>query len=224
LSIGPPPEARLYHRLLARAPEDAAAIVDEAVADGATEARPMAAVYDALVVPALHLAERDRLRGTLDDETLAVILEGVEAVIDEFTEPVAPAAPSDRRILCVAGRGPLDEALAALLADLLVRDGVAAEVVPCEAVGARRIVTLDAAGVGAVVACYLTPGTGRHMGRLARRLTRRFGPAVPVSVCCPGSREEESAGATPAPGVPAHGSPMAAAAVAAMGDRGVAPD
>jgi hypothetical protein len=207
-----PPEARLYHRLLARAPEDAAAIVDEA-----TEERPMADIYDTLLVPALRMAERDRLRGTLDDETLAAILEGVEAVIDEFTEPVTPAAPSDRRVLCVAGRGSLDEALAALLADLLVREGVAAEVVPCEAVGARRIVTLDTAGVAAVVACYLTPGSGRHMGRLVRRLSRRFGPGVPVALCQPAGAEGEGQTFPLPPDVSRHGS-LAAAAASPAGD------
>jgi predicted PurR-regulated permease PerM len=190
-----PPEARLYHRLLARSPEDAAAILEEAI-----EKQPIAAAYDELVVPALRMAERDRVQGTLDDETVAAIHEGVETMIDEFSETTTPSAPSDRRILCVAGRGQLDEAAASLLADLLLREGMAAEVVACEAVSARRIMTLEATGVSAVVACYLTAGSGRHVGRLSRRLTRRFGSEVPVVICIlDGAGEGASDGGMPLP-------------------------
>jgi hypothetical protein len=66
-----------------------------------------------------------------------------------------PALSSEERapgwretvVLCVAGRGSLDEAAAAMLAQLLAKHGIGARVVPSEAVSVANVMRFDAAGV-----------------------------------------------------------------------------
>ena len=82
------PEYGYYQRLLARDVGEAADVVDRFV-----KSEPPETVYDALLVPALNYAERDRLEDQLapDDE---------QAVIDATRElmsdgPLGSAAPDD---------------------------------------------------------------------------------------------------------------------------------
>ena len=71
LSDSPPltPEKSYYQRLLARDQAEAAEIVERYV-----KAQPESSVYDAMLIPALNFAERDRLEDRLSaDEETAVI-------------------------------------------------------------------------------------------------------------------------------------------------------
>ena len=73
----------------------------------------------------------------------------VLAIIDDLGEHEDPGSagravipqsrPSAGVVACVAGRGPLDEAASAMLAQLLQQRGVAATRVPYAAVGRERI-------------------------------------------------------------------------------------
>jgi predicted PurR-regulated permease PerM len=78
-------------------------------------------------------------------------------------------------VLCIAGRGPLDETAARMLAQLLGKHGIGARVAPYEAANRANIGTLDLAGVVMVCITYLSvSGAPPHlrymMGRLRRRL------------------------------------------------------
>lgn len=87
-----------------------------------------------------------------------------------------------RAILCIAGRGELDEATATLLAQLLGKHGLGAEVVPHEDVARDRIATLDVSGVAMVCISYLEiSGNPAHLRYLLTRLRRRL-PGVPMLV------------------------------------------
>ena len=78
-------------------------------------------------------------------------------------------------IMCIAGRGPLDEAAAAILAQLLVKHGLGARVVPHEAVSRREVETLDLAGVAMVCIAYLEiKGAPSHLRYLLQRLRDRL--------------------------------------------------
>ena len=55
------PEVKFYQRLLAGDPHDA-----EELAEDMLEERPLAEVYDGMVLPALVLADQDRARGAID--------------------------------------------------------------------------------------------------------------------------------------------------------------
>jgi hypothetical protein len=77
-------------------------------------------------------------------------------------------------ILCVAGRGPLDEAAAEMLSQLLNKHGLGTRVVPHEAVSRREIFNLDMTGVQMVCISYLEiSGTPAHLRYLLRRLKKK---------------------------------------------------
>ncbi|HEV7873363.1 MAG TPA: AI-2E family transporter, partial [Enterovirga sp.] len=85
-------------------------------------------------------------------------------------------------VLCVAGRGPLDEAAATMLAQLVGKHGLGARVVPHEAVSRARIGSLDVQGVGMICISYLDiRGNPAHLRYLLRRL-RQKAPGTPLLV------------------------------------------
>ncbi len=86
-----------------------------------------------------------------------------------------PAWREPAAVLCVAGRGPLDELASAMLAQLLGKHGLGARVVPHAAIGARAAVAaLDMAGVRMVCLTYAgIAGTSSHLRYTVRRLRVR---------------------------------------------------
>jgi hypothetical protein len=88
-------------------------------------------------------------------------------------EALPPAWQGETPVLCIAGRGPLDDAAAAMLSQLLWKNGLRARVVPHTAVERGTIASLDVAGVQMICLCYLElSGTPSHLRYLLRRLRR----------------------------------------------------
>jgi len=124
------PEYGYYQRLVARDQSEAAELIDSYI-----KTEPTASVYDALLLPALIYAERDRLEHRLSSEEEAAVLNATRELIldaDEIirrhaqTEPTAAeAAPSllgsrgPLRVLGYAVNGDADEVALAMLAQLL---------------------------------------------------------------------------------------------------------
>jgi predicted PurR-regulated permease PerM len=78
-------------------------------------------------------------------------------------------------ILCVAGRGQLDEAASEMLAQLLRKHGLGARVVPHEAASREGIATLDPTGIAMICISYLEiAGNPAHLRYLLRRMRQRF--------------------------------------------------
>jgi hypothetical protein len=78
-------------------------------------------------------------------------------------------------VLCIAGRGPLDEVAASILAQLLHKSGLKARVLQYEAASRMRIGRLEADEVAMVCLCYLEiGGTPSHLRYLLRRLRQRI--------------------------------------------------
>jgi hypothetical protein len=76
-------------------------------------------------------------------------------------------------VLCVTGRGSLDEA-AAVLAQLLEKHGIGARVVPSEAVSVANLPRLDVTGVQMACLSCLEPSSFTNARYLVRRLRRRL--------------------------------------------------
>ncbi|KQP87235.1 hypothetical protein ASF60_21205 [Methylobacterium sp. Leaf113] len=97
-------------------------------------------------------------------------------------EALPEAWRGEAPVLCVAGRGPLDEASSAMLAQLLRKHGLGARVADHDAVSRDRIRDLDLNGVAMVCISYLDiTGNPAHLRYLLERLRRRA-PNVPVLV------------------------------------------
>ncbi|HEX8164619.1 MAG TPA: AI-2E family transporter [Beijerinckiaceae bacterium] len=78
-------------------------------------------------------------------------------------------------VMCIAGRGPLDEAAATMLAQLLRKHGLGARVVPHEAVSRSNIIGLDTKGVALACISYLDiSGNPAHLRYLIRRLRQKL--------------------------------------------------
>ena len=92
-------------------------------------------------------------------------------------EELAPGW-QDTAVLCVAGRGSLDEAAAAMLAQLLEKHGIGARVVPSEAVSVANVGRLDVTGVQMACLSYLEPANFINPRYLVRRLRRRLPQAT----------------------------------------------
>ena len=90
------------------------------------------------------------------------------------TATLAPPWNSPGAVLCVAGRGPLDDAAASILAQLLEKHGLGSRVVPHTAASRRAIETLDLSGVAMVCVAYLeVKGSPSHLRYLLQRLRQR---------------------------------------------------
>ncbi|WP_342167195.1 AI-2E family transporter [Methylobacterium sp. SD21] len=85
-------------------------------------------------------------------------------------------------VLCLAGRGPLDEASSAMLAQLLRKHGLGAQVTPYQSASREGIRELDFSGVAMVCISYLDiTGNPSHLRYLLERLKRRA-PGIPILV------------------------------------------
>lgn len=98
------------------------------------------------------------------------------------SEELPPLWRGEAPVLCIAGRGPLDEAAAAMMAQLLKKHGVGARVLPHTATKRSRIGELEMEGVAMICISYLDiNGTPSHLRYLLRRLRQRAGD-IPVLV------------------------------------------
>ncbi|MBV9198127.1 MAG: AI-2E family transporter, partial [Alphaproteobacteria bacterium] len=87
---------------------------------------------------------------------------------------LAPEWRGEAPVLCISGRGPLDEAASKMLAQLLGKHGLGARVVPHEVVSRLNVQSLDVHGVAMMCVSYLDiSGNPAHLRYLLRRLRQR---------------------------------------------------
>ena len=173
-----------YQRILADNPDEALAQAELILAD-----RTLAEYYDGVAMAGLRLAGIDQARGTIDAARAERMTRSMLALIGDLTDHVdggdiaIPAAPPPAgTIACIAGRGPFDDAVAAMAAQLLAGQGIATRIVPHDAVSRTTIATLDLDGVAVVLLSYLDlAGTPAHLRYLVRRIRQRA-PAARIVV------------------------------------------
>ena len=188
------PQEIFYQRVLAGDPDETAHQAEKFLKD-----KPLSVYYDEIAIKGLELAQFDVNRGVLDHERRVQIKETIEGLIDDLsdhddasatgdangqtaTDVPSPVMPQDQlepawresAAICVAGHGSLDEAAAAMLAQLLQKHGIGARVVPSHAVSPANIFRFDAADAQIVCLSYLEPGGFTSARYLARRLRRKL--------------------------------------------------
>lgn len=177
-------EESLYLRMLANDPDEAA---DEA--EAFLKQNSLAAYYDEVAARALMLAQTDVDRGVLDPVRQERIHDAIKGLIVNLSHRKDDQAGSDlshawrnpdlEPVLCVARRGPLDEAAALLLVDMLGKHGIGARVVSSDETSATNIRELSCEGVQLTCVSYLEPGTFKNARYQVRRL-RKHMPGVPI--------------------------------------------
>ena len=176
------PAESLYQRLLAGDPDEATERAEEFL-----KSHPILTYYDEVAIPALSMFEHDRARGVLTDERRMLVAAAALTLVDNLsehedadateatetgegqlsrTEPalalnVVPPTWQDRRVLCVGGRGNLDDVAAAILAQLLERRGIGTRVASFQAIATGTYASLDLSGIEVVCLSYMNPDFDR---------------------------------------------------------------
>lgn len=167
------PIESFYQRILARNPDEALAQAEMLLAD-----RSLTEYYDGVVLEGLKLAVEDEARGTIDRAGAAQMTKSMMSVIEDL-QPISGTAPSDtmakaQTVACVAGHGPFDDAVTAMLTQLLGQQGVHAKRIPNTAVSRDAVQTLDLTGIDVIAISYLeVTGSPAQLRYLVRRLRAR---------------------------------------------------
>ena len=186
-------DAQLYQRLLAMDQLEAHAIVGEFL-----KGRPLVELYDSVLVPALSMAEQDRHKGAIDavrEEFLFVSINEMIAEFSEYQVPESEARPA-HRILCIPAHDRADEITAAMLAQMLEKNGFVTMSLPIGGPAPNEMLAAIEAGPNDIVCISSLPPYAFAPARaLCKQIRERF-PKLKVVVCVWGfSGDLEKAGA-----------------------------
>ena len=173
------PEFGYYQRLLARDQGEAADLIEQHIKTEAPRT-----VYDALLLPALNYAERDRLeqRLSLDEET--AVIEATRELLSDAAElirrlqpapspPDDPALPGPReplRVLGFATNGVADELALQMLGHLLDDLPIVVEIIKGRLLASELVSLVQAQGVSVVCLADLPPSPPSKTRYLVKRL------------------------------------------------------
>jgi len=186
------PEERFYQRLLAH---DATEAADQA--EKQLKEQTLSAYYDSVPMKALALAQADAAHGKLPADKQLAIRDTMSEIVDNLAdhtkdtpkleegalaspqiptlskEQLRPEWQVDHAVLCIASRSPLDEAAAAMLAQLLEKHGLSTKVQPFADVASAKAFKVDAPDARLVCLSYFgVVGNPAHVRFLIRRLKR----------------------------------------------------
>ncbi|MFB3820009.1 MAG: AI-2E family transporter [Candidatus Methylomirabilales bacterium] len=175
------PEVSFYQRLLARDQSEAEDLVEQHVLSQAPET-----VYDALLLPALNYAERDRLEGRLSDDEEGVVLEQVRELVRDAgaggaaapgAEVTATRAIEGAKVTVLAypASGAADELALRMLEQLLEHDAVRLEVVGGRALPSEIVAAVRERGCTLVCIADLPPSPPSR----SRYILKKLRGAVP---------------------------------------------
>jgi hypothetical protein len=154
--------------------------------DGAQAAAIKALVAE-VVDDLIDQDDRAPVNQTTRDAEAAVALESTNDPASDLPivekDKLAREWQSETPVLCISGRGPLDEAAAIMLTQLLDKHGLHARVEGVEAISSTNIFHLATAGVAMVCVSYLDVSSPAHMRYTIRRLRRRL-PEARIMLGC----------------------------------------
>ena len=173
------PEYGYYQRLLARDQSEAADLIERHVKTEAPRS-----VYDALLLPALNYAERDRLEQRLsEDEETAVIdatrellsdtAESIRRLQPEPSTPDDPALPAPReplRVLGLAINGTADELALQMLGHVIDDLPIVVEITKGRLLASELVALVQAQGVSVICLADLPPSPPSKTRYLVKKL------------------------------------------------------
>jgi predicted PurR-regulated permease PerM len=176
------PDAAYYQRLLARDQSEAAELIEEHVAE-----HPGETVYDALLLPALTYAERDRAEGRLTAEEERGIVDATRELIGDaetsrrarWPDPAPSDAAATERVtlLGLAAHTEVDRLALEMLAKLLEGTPFVLEIASAHALSSDAVAMLGEGRHAAVCIAALPPSSPSK----ARYLVKRLRAAVPTA-------------------------------------------
>jgi predicted PurR-regulated permease PerM len=180
------PDQAYYQRLLAGQVEDAKSVVKEFLRD-----RPVEDVYDAVLLPALNYARRDRHEKRISSEAERAIADGTVAVLSDLSPTVAetvdddvderPRAEPRLRVLGYPAHGATGDAALQLLAHLCRDQPVAMTMTPTRMLVSEMVAMANDEGYQVVCLADLPPHSWSKVRYAISRL-RQHAPHVQVLV------------------------------------------
>jgi predicted PurR-regulated permease PerM len=150
------PEARFYQRVIALDQEEATALAEQYAQE-----HGVPALYDAILVPALALAESDRRQGALDPARERFVLDTTRQIAEELSVEEHESENGRSGVCIVPAHDDADELAGSMLLRLLPGAHLLA---PDTVQDACRIVCISA----------VPPDAATHAVFLARRLKKRL--------------------------------------------------
>jgi predicted PurR-regulated permease PerM len=177
------PSQRLTQRLIAGDSDEATEVAEAYLQD-----HSIASFYE-IAVPALVSIERDRAAGTIDQGRRKLAAEALQTVMENLDEERGQTAEEEttdveavtgritgdwreRKVLCVGGKGSLDDAASEMLARLLTLHGLSARSASLAELSADDPRAIEAEG-GLICLSYLDDDSATRARYLIRRLRRR---------------------------------------------------
>jgi predicted PurR-regulated permease PerM len=179
-------EAQIYQRLLAMDQLEAHTVVDEFL-----KGRPLIELYDSVLIPALSMAEQDRHKGAIDAVREEFLFLSINEMIVEFSEyqledppPVVDAGDRPQtRILCLPAHDRADAITAAMLAQILARQGFVTLSFPVVGPSLNEVLASIEAGRSDVVCIAALPPYAFAPALAMCKLIRELFPKIRIVVC-----------------------------------------
>ena len=174
------PEYGYYQRLLARDQSEAADLIERYI-----KTESPRSVYDALLLPALNYAERDRLEQRLSPDEETAVIDTTRELLSDAAESIRrlhaepPAQPDDRplpgpreplRVLGYATNGVADELALAMLAHLLNDLPIAVDIARTRLQASELVSLVQEEGFSVVCLADLPPSPPSKTRYLVKRL------------------------------------------------------
>jgi predicted PurR-regulated permease PerM len=178
------PEYGYYQRLLARDQSEAADIIERHLKVEAPRS-----VYDALLLPALNYAERDRLEQRLSPDEETAVIDATRELLSDTSDSIRrlepePSPPDDPsragprealRVLGVATNGGADELALEMLGHLLDDLPIVVEIAKGRMLASELVSQVQTRGVSVICLADLPPSPPSK----TRYLVKRLHAAVP---------------------------------------------
>jgi predicted PurR-regulated permease PerM len=174
------PEYGYYQRLLARDQSEAADLIERHIKN-----EPSRSVYDALLLPALNYAERDRLEQRLSPDEEAAVIDATRELLSDAADLIRKAQPEDAepgepvphpgpreplRVLGYPANGTADELALAMLAYVLDDLPIAVEVTNTRLLASELVALVQTQAVSVICLADLPPSPPSKTRYLVKRL------------------------------------------------------
>lgn len=198
------PQEKLYQRLLAGDPNEATDNAEDFLEDECLQD-----YYEQVGFPALKLGEMDRQRGVMSEAQVALFASTTQtlignlaeiaieeeaeqrhsaakdAALGETTESHEMREIKSKSVLCIGGRGAMDDAAASMIAQILAIQGATVSQAEHSMVSGTTINLLRLSEIGTVVITFLNVASKAHARQAVRRLKRQK-PSLRVGIVMPG--------------------------------------
>jgi predicted PurR-regulated permease PerM len=169
-----PGEVRLYQRLVALEYDEAFDLADEHARE-----HGVAKTFEDILLPALILAKRDRLRGRLDAERETFVFDGLQRIVEDLEDkpenrgqaPISEPAPP---VCIVPAHDHADYIAGLMLARLFAPERFEGLVLPKESLASEIVERVAKTCDRAVIVSAVAPSAASNAAYVAKRLRSRF--------------------------------------------------